>query len=452
MPRFPLPRKLSTVRLDVGGSVFHTTLAALRNREGFFRVVFGGHIEIVRDSDGCVFIDRSPLVFQLVLNHLCDHPLHIPELSARETDALIIDSHFYELVELQHQLCAAVKPLILPEQRSLDGLSSFDELVEVLEFNLSVREQELARDEAALGRIIARANECMGGEKVKLQLQDRIVCATRNTLTSHDGPLKRKFGQPGQQWRTDVNEADGSVFIDSNWDTFQHVLNMLRGYPEPMGLSPGERESLEHGLEYFGGLTWRPKFHPSRLQRPLDQVGSSILNRFDSSGAGRDMLRQLQVWLEHYDLGERLYHCNGDEQSPDAFHKTCDGASQSLILCRSGNNVFGGFASVSWGRDEEDQTDIYKEGEECWLFTLTNPHNVPPTRFSCINTDYAIYCSNEFGPAFGLGRDLVFWYYDTESCYSNFPQSYEDTTGKGCSLFTGSRLFTYDELEVFDCH
>jgi hypothetical protein len=74
---------------------------------------------------------------------------------------------------------------------------------------------------------------------------------------------------------------------------------------------------------------------------------------------------------------------------------------------------------------------------------------VPPTRFQCLKSDYAIFCGSKFGPSFGLGRDLVFWYYGTDNCCSNFPQSYEDVTMKGCSLFSGSRRFAFEELEVF---
>ena len=247
-------------------------------------------------------------------------------------------------------------------------------------------------------------------------------------------------------WNHDVDANDGSVFIDCSSDTFEHVLNLLRGYPEPIGLTPGQRQRLDHDLQYFGGLSWSNVFQPAVLRRPLDEVGSKILSHFDVE-EGTHMLRQIQVWLGSLKLRNLIYSSVRDGASPQRFHEMCDAAKKSLVLCRSGSNVFGGYAPVSW-----DGVDDYREAPEddpAWLFPLKNGHGFPATQFECVKTDYAIFCSPEFGPAFGLGRDLVFWYYNTENCYANFPQSYEDTSGKGCSLFTGARLFTFDELEVF---
>ncbi len=93
--------------------------------------------------------------------------------------------------------------------------------------------------------------------------------------------------------------------------------------------------------------------------------------------------------------------------------------------------------------------DGYKEANDCWLFSLMNDHAIPPSRFLCQKPEYAMFCSPTFGPSFGLGRDLVVWYYGTTTCCANFPQSYVDTTMKGCSLFCGSRTFKFDLLEVF---
>ncbi len=456
-PRWPLD-KGGKVKLNVGGRIFFTTTAALSSQDGFFRVLCEGYVQVDRDADGALFIDRSSSVFQIVLDHLSGRPVRevVNELPMRDLDSLILDAYFYELTELQHVLGIvqdhgrgdAGDSVAPPPEPDVVG-KRFFEAADAMEVALQRERALVARRREQLERLCSKIQSSMSGEIVRVQLQsgDRIYATTVKTLTSQDGPLRRKF-QRRELWAADVDPKDQTVFIDSNGPTFELVLNLLRGYPEPLGLSNGEQTALAHALDYFGGLAWNKRLlNPSRLRRCVADYGSAI---FDALGGDRGALcvRKLQEWLGGAVLGELLYRASRDGCDPASFHARCDAAQMTLVVCRTGDSVFGGFATQSW--EVEDGQDQYKEAEDCWLFTLVNSHGVPPTRFQCLKSDYAIFCGAKFGPSFGLGRDLVFWYYGTDNCCSNFPQSYEDVTMKGCSLFSGSRRFAFDELEVFE--
>lgn len=446
------------VKLDVGGKVFYTTLAALTSRPGFFRVLFGGYVNLSMDADGSIFIDRSPLVFHIILSHLSNYPIRLQDLTKSEVDLLILDAHYYELEDLQRALGMAV-PLPGPSagleqtlQEWRDGIAegeSFEEYVARVKAGMVEKRAQMQMQREQLERLLAKTQECVGcSDKIKLQLQDgsRVYSTTVRTLCKQDGPLRRKFMRP-ELWRQDVDPKEGTVFVDCNSQTFDWVLNLLRGYPEPVNLPEPIRVLLQHDLDYFGGLTWERGVQPAYLRRTVKDVNSIILESFGPE-PGLAFIRLLQSWLGvSSTIGDLLYRSSRDGATARDFHRCCDKAAQTVVLCKSGKSVFGGFCSVPWVT--EDGVESYVEAEDTWLFTLSNSHDVPPTRFRCLKPEYAVFCSPEFGPAFGLGRDLVFWYYSTPNCYHNFPQSYEDTTGKGCALFTGSRLFTFDELEVF---
>jgi hypothetical protein len=63
----------------------------------------------------------------------------------------------------------------------------------------------------------------------------------------------------------------------------------------------------------------------------------------------------------------------------------------------------------------------------------------------------SIYCHPSYGPTFGGGHDI--YVYDqsnsNSNSYTNFPNGYSDSTGKGNVTFTGQLNFTSQEIEVF---
>jgi len=142
-----------------------------------------------------------------------------------------------------------------------------------------------------------------------------------------------------------------------------------------------------------------------------------------------------------------VYRGSRDGFGANHFHSKCDGKRHLLVVVRCTNgNVFGGYtADLSFTSSGDDV-----EGSGTWLFTLKNPHGIPPTLYPVVQTEYALRDYSGYGPTFG-SNDL----YISNDCntntesYSYFPDSYKDTTEWGNETFAGGWDFQVSEIEVF---
>jgi hypothetical protein len=264
----PLVAK-GSLKLDVGGEIFFTTLSSLRSKPGLLRAVCDGVGSVSLDRENCLFIDRSPLAFRYVLNHLGDEPLSAA-MTAREKETLLLDAEFYELSELSKQLGGKGQALDIVSRAPFAQESDLVPVVAAAWKDLRQREEEAEQEVAGEKRLREKIAATVGGEKVKLQLrQERCRFSTRvTTLTSGGGKLQAKFAR---EWQADVEE-NGAVFLNANGTTFELVLNMLRGYPFSANLTAAERESFAHDLEHFALET--PKEMPKEMpQAPVAKDG-----------------------------------------------------------------------------------------------------------------------------------------------------------------------------------
>ena len=154
-----------------------------------------------------------------------------------------------------------------------------------------------------------------------------------------------------------------------------------------------------------------------------------------------------------YKKMELIYRGTRDGALSSNFHEKCNNQGPTITLLKNEKgNIFGGFSSVSW-------TSIggYKQAPNSFLFTLTNIHGTNPTKFQLKNNNdsNAIYDGSSYGAIFGGGHDLYvrnnFLNNNTNCC---FPCTYEDSIGKGKSIFTGdpnnnTTEFKVIEIEVF---
>ena len=162
---------------------------------------------------------------------------------------------------------------------------------------------------------------------------------------------------------------------------------------------------------------------------------------------------KLSEWCgtENFEL---LYRGTRNGFGASNFHRLCDNKGKTLVLIKNtSGHVFGGFASVPW-----KSTDTWKQAPGSFLFTLTNMHGIQPTKFPL--RDFSDNCAVRH-----YGSDsnwvLAFGYYDIDiysdnntnsSPGANFPHSYNDTTGKGSSIFSSNLstdTFQVSEMEVF---
>ncbi|KAI9266630.1 hypothetical protein BDA99DRAFT_506219 [Phascolomyces articulosus] len=95
------------VKLNVGGTIFETSLSTLRREEAsLLATMFSGRHQLDPEDDGSYFIDRDPKQFRLVLNYLRD--LRVPPSIGQDQSIrheLLQEAKYYRidsLVELLH--------------------------------------------------------------------------------------------------------------------------------------------------------------------------------------------------------------------------------------------------------------------------------------------------------------------------------------------------------------
>ena len=179
-------------------------------------------------------------------------------------------------------------------------------------------------------------------------------------------------------------------------------------------------------------------------------IDSSILNNCERE---KEFVNKLLEWTGSKSM-ELLYRGTKDGMTAQNFHNKCDNKGKTICLCLNDkNNIFGGYSSIPWANNGGDKTS-----NDCFLFTLTNIYNTEPTKFKYIK-ERSVYHDANYGPIFGGGSDLYFGNNSGNFTLQNsngsyFPCSYEDTLGKGKSVFTGdfnnnNQYIKIKEIEVF---
>ena len=152
-----------------------------------------------------------------------------------------------------------------------------------------------------------------------------------------------------------------------------------------------------------------------------------------------------------------LYRGSRDGALSKDFHEKCDNMGPTVTLIKSEEGfIFGGYTSISWSSNFETCMD-----NNSFIFTLLNMYNLNPIIFKPKLSGYI--CHSEFeGPNFGIEKKILLLRkkfdirigedYENNSSYSEFPNIYEDISGKGKSIFIGKNKdgkFKVIEIEVF---
>jgi hypothetical protein len=145
------------------------------------------------------------------------------------------------------------------------------------------------------------------------------------------------------------------------------------------------------------------------------------------------------------------------------FHRRCDDHANTLtVILDTKGNIFGGFTPLTWNswvsnRRQPDESKYKKRDSnmKSFLFTLKNPHNIPPRRFALKfrEKDQAISCYSERGPCFGYGPPDLMIYDECNTVHYNCTSlggTYINDTGLSNNIvFTGSGGFQVEDIEVF---
>jgi hypothetical protein len=87
----------STIKLDVGGQQFKTSVATLRKEESMLSAMFSGSgFKVEKDEDGYFFIDRPGAPFAFILHYLQTGVL-VPPTDPSQLKALKLEADFYQV-------------------------------------------------------------------------------------------------------------------------------------------------------------------------------------------------------------------------------------------------------------------------------------------------------------------------------------------------------------------
>jgi len=251
-----------------------------------------------------------------------------------------------------------------------------------------------------------------------------------------------------RQWELERDPKDDSIFIDRDGKLFTHILAYLRTDTVPNDVM--ENEALRQKL-----ILEARYFHLHKLIEILtepERKEAERINALFTSGTllSVDHKKTLcELYGNTLPRTELLYKASRDGFDVNAFHKLCDNKGPTITIVQSTNNyLFGGYTSVAW-----TSSGSYAVDSNAFLFTLTNPYNIPPTKYpiQSSKTQNAVYHHSTYGPTFGCDHDLHVCANSSSvnSSYTNFPSNYTDTTGRGNNTFTGNRAFMTTDIEVF---
>lgn len=93
------------IKLDVGGTVFKTSLTTLQShKDSFFGAMMSGRWDLQLQDDGSIFIDRKAMAFQHILDFMRGEMIQFKYLSPVELEVLLADATFYQLMGLETQI------------------------------------------------------------------------------------------------------------------------------------------------------------------------------------------------------------------------------------------------------------------------------------------------------------------------------------------------------------
>ncbi|KAK8814246.1 hypothetical protein WA158_008108 [Blastocystis sp. Blastoise] len=129
-----------------------------------------------------------------------------------------------------------------------------------------------------------------------------------------------------------------------------------------------------------------------------------------------EMVELFVNWLGKEKKWKLLFRASEHNYLSDEFHKYCENKGETVTIIKHiGHddciNIFGGYTNQSW-----NSSNSWKPYSKEFLFTLSNEHNIPPTKYDYINSDRScgICCHSSNGPYF-IGGDIHIY----DQCHSN---------------------------------
>ncbi|XP_038615150.1 BTB/POZ domain-containing adapter for CUL3-mediated RhoA degradation protein 2 [Tachyglossus aculeatus] len=96
------------VQLNVGGSLYYTTVRVLTQHDTMLKAMFSGRMEVLTDKEGWILIDRCGKHFGAILNYLRDDTVALPP-SRQEVRELMAEAKYYLIQGLVDTCQAALQ-------------------------------------------------------------------------------------------------------------------------------------------------------------------------------------------------------------------------------------------------------------------------------------------------------------------------------------------------------
>jgi len=171
-------------------------------------------------------------------------------------------------------------------------------------------------------------------------------------------------------------------------------------------------------------------------------MGGTLLTQEDQIQLNKFYENDIQKW-------NLIYKGTKDGFTIDDFHRCSDSQGPTMTIIQTLDNyLFGGYTSVSWNFHQGVKSGV--TDRTAFLFTLTNPHGISPTKYPIKSSGEHAVVPNAMGPTFGQ-YDICIYPNSNLNCQSfiKFPTYYNDSTGKGYLTFTGSTNFTTTDIEIY---
>ncbi|KAL7717147.1 TLDc domain-containing protein [Entamoeba marina] len=150
-----------------------------------------------------------------------------------------------------------------------------------------------------------------------------------------------------------------------------------------------------------------------------------------------------------YDSKEQIFDANYLNR------KICGKKDLLLFVTTSDGYIFGSWTSKQIPPDKKDDFNYVRGDTEHFVFTLKNPHNIPPTRIypkSVDKSSKSLCISGSRNPTTVISCYSCFFIeneIDESTIDFSFGSFYGDVTNKGFGLFTGKSTFGVTRLVAF---
>ena len=182
------------------------------------------------------------------------------------------------------------------------------------------------------------------------------------------------------------------------------------------------------------------------IMNSFNDIANKIFNAINSkvfkshneiSFINQGIVQSLNIPIKRLEL---IYRASRDGDNSKNFHNICDGKSNTLTVIKTSvGKRFGGFSQASWSSDQR-----YAYDKKAFLFSFDEKE------FYFIKgeqSEYALLCNKNYGPAFGKGPD----FYISSNCRNNSSftkQESFDYKGKTDTL-VGTAKFSAIDYEVY---